>query len=160
MTLSIGKGKQQYNTSLESKNGTYTVGMTRAQAEKNDSYKAMFGIDYKDLDKDQNGILSQEEILQGRVEAAKRDRNELYATAAVVGTAGTVAGIIETVASFGFGAIAGGVTMGAGLSVGALNVKIGMDGVRDAEQELENYYNDPMAQLTDARRKRNIDSNY
>ena len=160
MSLSIGKGKQQYNTSLESKNGTYTVGMTRAQAEKNDSYKAMFGIDYKDLDKDQNGILSQEEILQGRVEAAKRDRNEHYAAAALVGTAGAIGAIAETAFTGGLGLGAGIATAGTGFGIGLLNINAGKEGYEAAQQELENYYNDPAAQQADAHLKIHIDANF
>ena len=62
-----------FSQDVTSKNGTYYVGMTKNQAQKSKIYQAKIGIDFKDLDKDGNGKLSQEEILQGRVKAAKRD---------------------------------------------------------------------------------------
>ena len=154
MTLTVKQGQQQnYNTSLKSKNGTYTVGMTRAQAQKDGSYKAMFGIDYNDLDKDKNGILSQEEILQGRVESAKRDRNMHYAVAAMVGTAGVIGCAAETVSTFGLGLGAGIATAGGCSVVAAATARKGLDVMKEAEQELQNYYNDSSAQKLDAKRK-------
>lgn len=65
--------KNGYHTSIKSSNGSYHVGMTKAQAQKAQSYQAKMGIDFKDLDKDGDGVLSQKEILKGRVKAAERD---------------------------------------------------------------------------------------
>ena len=82
MTLTVKQGQQQnYNTSLKSKNGTYTVGMTRAQAQKDGRCrpkKITWVIHYGDIDKDNNGILSQEEFHQARLDSAKTGRSKYH----------------------------------------------------------------------------------
>lgn len=151
--LSVKAG--DYSTSVESKNGTYTVGMTCAQAQKNDSYKAKVGIDFRDLDKDENGVLSQEEILQGRVESAWRNRNQLYAIGLGIATGSIALGVVESVATAGLGSAFGLSIAATGTAVGSLDIATGREEYKKAEQELQNYYNDPAAQLVDSKRKLN-----
>lgn len=69
-------GRNGYHSTVTTKNGTYYVGMTSAQAKKNNNYNKMFGRDFSDMDKDKNGILSQEEILQERVLSAIRNDHQ------------------------------------------------------------------------------------
>lgn len=45
--------------------------MTKKQAEQTGSYKNFMGMDFKDIDKDGNGVLSQDEILEARVKPLK-----------------------------------------------------------------------------------------
>lgn len=52
------QGLGGYNSQVNTFNGTYSVGQTRNQALQDDSYKSIWGIDYKDLDQDNNGVLS------------------------------------------------------------------------------------------------------
>lgn len=66
---------RQWSSNVTTSNGTYSVGMTKKQAEEADSYKALWGLDFADIDKNGDDVLSQLEILEARVEVAKRDRN-------------------------------------------------------------------------------------
>ncbi len=156
MGVKLGNKQQQtYNTNVESKNGTYTVGMTRKQAEKNGSYKAKIGIDFNDLDKDKNGILSQKEILEGRVKSAKRGRNMCYAAGGMSAVAGCLGGITETVCTGGLGFVPGLAMMGAGTTIGANTIAIGKEEYETAKQELQRYNEDPIAQIKDQKYKLN-----
>ena len=64
----------QVPNSVSTSNGTYYVGMTKAQAEKQKIYSCFIGVDFKDLDTDKNGTLDQKEILQGIKKQAGRDK--------------------------------------------------------------------------------------
>lgn len=64
----------QVPNSVSTSNGTYYLGMTKAQAEKQEIYSCFMGIDFKDLDTDKNGTLDQKEILQGMKKQAGRDK--------------------------------------------------------------------------------------
>ena len=75
-------GNNEPITSVTTSNGTYTVGMTRTEAEQNGSYKAKIGIDFKDLDTNGDGVLDKREILVGAKNQAKRDMNTYGAMAA------------------------------------------------------------------------------
>lgn len=61
-------------TSVTTANGTYTVGMTREQAEQQGMYKTKTGIDFIDLDTDNSNDLSLPEILSGVKKQTKRNR--------------------------------------------------------------------------------------
>jgi len=65
-----------FHSAVTTSNGNYTVGMTREQAEKKKLYKCFTGLDFKDLDKNKDGVLSQKEILEGRVESVVRKQNQ------------------------------------------------------------------------------------
>ena len=107
----------QVPNSVSTSNGTYYVGMTKAQAEKQKIYSCFIGVDFKDLDTDKNGTLDQKEILQGIKKQAGRDKWQsgisstllcgagllLYplgifsaGTSVVAGTALATAGCLET----------------------------------------------------------------
>lgn len=50
------------NKSYTTPNGDFYVGMTRKEAETKGIYKKTIGIDFYDIDKDHNGVLSKKEI--------------------------------------------------------------------------------------------------
>lgn len=129
-----------YHTTVSTSNGNYYVGMTRSKAEQNDSYSAKIGIDFKDLDTNNDEVLSQKEILEGRVSAAKRDGAAYIAS----GLTTTIAGGIVSIGTFGLGLpmIMGGNGFAA----------YGVDMIKSATEELERYNNDREAQRDDARR--------
>ena len=124
----------QFSQTVTSKNGTYHVGMTRAEAQKAKSYQAKMGIDFKDLDKDGNGELDQKEILEGRVKAAKRDGYALQALGGVEMSAGYL--MLPTgAATFGSGTVVGATFMG----LGGVMMNEGQNMIADAKKELKEY---------------------
>lgn len=122
--------KNGYHTTVTTKNGTYHVGMTRAQAQKNNNYNKIFGRDFSDIDFDNNGILSQEEILTERVD--KEMQNDLYSK------------FMATILPL--------VTLGTITPNNALS-HFENDKVKQAKEELNRYYSDENAQKEDASRK-------
>ena len=158
-----------YTNSVVTSNGTYNVGMTKADAERNNSYKCFCGIDFKDLDKDQNNVLSLQEILEGQVKATKRDlfRKGAFGGAIAVGGVALAATGIGSIAlgSFGFaaeGAIAEAAAFGAvgasasglGGVIAYIDCKPVYAKYKKAVEELEQYKNDKEAQKTDAKYKK------
>ena len=136
--------KNGYHTTVTSKNGTYSVGMTKSQAKANDSYSAWVGIDYKDLDKDGNGVLSQREILEGRVKIADR----VAAGYTTAGNIATAMGVVVSVGSYGSLAPVAACTSGyaAGVMYGnAINEE------KSARDELNRFKGDRAAQQRDQR---------
>ena len=104
-------GNNEPITSVTTSNGTYTVGMTRTEAEQNGSYKAKIGIDFKDLDTNRDGVLDEREILVGAKNQAKRNMGGDI-IGAVCSAAATVSATVGSVFSAGatVGIAAAGVT--------------------------------------------------
>lgn len=141
MELTVKQGQQNYNTSVKSKNATYTDGTTRAQAQKDGRCrpkKITLVIHFGDIDKDNNGILSQEEFHQARLDSAKTGRSKYH------------------VVELELGAFCNEKMIKSGLFVGCCPF-MGELIRRNEEQELENYYNDSSTQKADAKRKLNCD---
>ncbi len=91
-----------------------------------------------DIDKDNNGILSQEEFHQTRLDSAKTGRSKYR------------------VVELELGAFCNEKALKSGCFVGYLPL-MGELIRRNEEQELENYYNDSSTQKADAKRKLNCD---
>ena len=54
--------------------GKYYAGMTKAEAQRKDSYKKFVGMDFRDIDKNNDGVLSDAEICDARDKEVKRAR--------------------------------------------------------------------------------------
>ncbi len=104
--------------------------MTSSEALKNGNCNNLFGRDFNDIDRDNNGILSQEEILTERVD--KEMQNDLYSK------------FMATILPL--------VTLGTITPNNALS-HFENDKVKQAKEELNRYYSDENAQMEDASRK-------
>ncbi len=135
--------QKEWSSAVKTSNGTYTVGMTRKQAEQTNSYKNFMGMDFKDIDKDGNGVLSQEEILEARVKAAKRD---VAIDAGIGGLVAAQGAAVATASAFGVPLTAGTSTVGVyeglavfGTGVTMMGVALNDDKLKQAEAELAEY---------------------
>lgn len=97
--------------------GKYYAGMKKTEAQRHDCYKKKLGMDFKDIDKNKDGILSPAEICDARDNEVQRINKAratfgIGATMAAAGTAACFTGV-----GAGFGALlsaAGGLTTMAG----------------------------------------------
>ena len=92
------------NAPLKTFCGDYYVGMTKAQAEKNGTYKKTIGLDFKDIDgcdgSKPDNVLSYNEIKEARFKESRRTTVTGFAQAAVGATIFGVSAMVEC-ASFG-----------------------------------------------------------
>lgn len=134
---------RQWSSNVTTSNGTYSVGMTKKQAEEADSYKALWGLDFADIDKNGDDVLSQLEILEARVEVAKRDGYvERVKTAFGITTGGVLAvggsAAIPFTEGFSFPVALAGYTL-FGYNVKKASNISEICGFRAAQQELLEY---------------------
>ncbi|MCM1009417.1 MAG: hypothetical protein NC390_00880 [Fusobacterium sp.] len=90
--------------------GKYYAGMKKPEAERHDCYSKKIGIDFKDIDKNKDGILSPAEICDARDQEVKR----INTARAAFGTGATMAGAGLTVCATGIGAGFGALLSAAG----------------------------------------------
>ena len=134
---------RQWSSNVTTSNGTYSVGMTKKQAEEADSYKALWGLDFTDIDKNGDDVLSQLEILEARVEVAKRDGYVERVKTAFGITTGGILAVGGTVAIPFTEGLSLPVALG-GYTLFRHNVKKASNvpeicGIRTAQQELSEY---------------------
>jgi len=151
-----------YIRTVNTGNGTYSVGMTAEQAKQqsDDCYKNWIGQDFTDIDQDGNGVLSLEEILKANVKQQKRVGAAKCVGGTgnmVLGCAGVAGGLTAEVPSLGIStgiAVAGA----AAFYTGTYEIADGIDDINDAQKMLKDYYNDQKAQAEDMKyKKKNIE---
>lgn len=123
-----------FHTTVTTSNGTYKVGMTRKQAEASGSYKKFTGLDFKDLDTDNDGVLSQKEILEGRYNSAVRKQNQKRNAGLAIGFASTLA--IPFTGGLSAAAATGVAALGFGYGINNCNIS---EEVIAAANELDRY---------------------
>lgn len=98
------------NRPITTISGRFYAGMTKAQAQKNGTYQKTVGMDFRDIDTNKDGRLSDKEICDARDKevARARDRKRMSDGGLIMSTAGSY--IFGT----GFGAGVGLATAGVG----------------------------------------------
>lgn len=123
--------------SVTTSNGSYFVGMTKKEAEQKKIYSCFAGIDFKDLDKNNDGILSQKEILEGVKKQSGREKwsNRLWGIfGAGVATAGAIAELPSVGAATGI-IVAGGTLA----TVAGVKYDAACEREEEAEKALKKY---------------------
>ena len=123
--------------SVTTSNGSYFVGMTKKEAEQKKIYSCFAGIDFKDLDKNNDGILSQKEILEG---VKKQSGREKWYNRAIGVLGGAVCGIATLAEIPSVGLATGIVAAGGTITcVAGYKYDAACEREKEAEEVLKKY---------------------